>query len=65
MYNIHGQDYNTLLEALDDQRVFGIVVEEDNTFIMQEQCDNYFEVELTREQLLLLGQEIIDLANHK
>lgn len=65
MYIINDEKYNTMLEALADQRVFGIGVEEDNKFTIQEGCDNYFEVELTKEQLILLGQEIIDLANHQ
>jgi len=55
-------EYETLLEALADQRVMTIEVK-DGGFEVGEACDNYFSVRLTPDQLRALGEELIALAH--
>lgn len=61
----HGEEVvesETLLNALNEQSVFKIVKSEDDFFLIEESCDNYFSVRLTREQLIDLADEIRRLA---
>lgn len=58
----HGE-VNTVLELLVAERVLSITHDaEQDTFDLYELCDEYFYVTLTRQQLLELGKEIMDLA---
>lgn len=51
--------FPSVLDALNE--VVCIYPDEDG-FVVEEQCDNHFSVTLTREQLLTLAQELIELA---
>jgi len=53
---------DTILEALVDAEVFEIEKEEDGDFYISELCDNYYGANLTKEQLIDLGNELIALA---
>jgi hypothetical protein len=55
-------EYDTLLEALADQRVMTIEAKEGG-FEIREKCDNYFSVRLTPDQLRELGEELIAIAH--
>lgn len=55
---------STILDRLSDERVFSIEKNEDGTFCIEEDCDNYFAVVLTPEELNRLGDEIKQLANN-
>jgi hypothetical protein len=52
-------EYQTVLEALVDNRVLSIKLEENGLFRLREECDGFFLVRLTPEQLIALGNEII------
>lgn len=43
-------------------RVFEIVKNDDGTFSIWEQCDNYFSLDFTADELIELAEEIIELA---
>lgn len=53
----------TMLGLMKSCRIFSAKPTSDGNFSIIEQCDDYFEVNLTKEQLLALAQELIDLAN--
>ena len=53
---------DTILEALVDAEVFQIDKKEDGDFYISELCDKYYGANLTREQLIDLGNELIALA---
>jgi hypothetical protein len=55
-------EYETLLEALADQRAMTIEAK-DGGFEVGDACDNYFSVRLTPDQLRALGEELIALAH--
>lgn len=57
-----GEDYPSILEALDDLRVLRINKIENGEFEVTEMCDEYFSAFLTRDQLLLLVEEIKRLS---
>jgi hypothetical protein len=46
-----------------DARIFAVDRTPGGTFIVEEQCDAYFRVEITADELRALGQELIDAAN--
>lgn len=52
----------TLIHALRSQSIMDIEAK-DGKFQLTEACDNYFSIWLTHDQLRILGQELIDLAN--
>lgn len=52
----------TMLEIMEECRVFTVYKEGDE-FEIVESCDQYFRVNLTKEQLLALADEIKALAN--
>jgi len=52
-----------LLDGLAGCRVVQFSKLQDGNFDVQEMCDEYFGVKLTKEQLIDLGNEIIALAN--
>jgi hypothetical protein len=58
-------NYESILEMLEDNKVFEIKKIGVNFFVVRELCDAWFEEYITREQLIGLGQEIIALANDK
>lgn len=53
----------TVLDALDDARVFAIEASGDGRFRFIERCDDYFRAILTKEQVLLLADELRALAS--
>jgi hypothetical protein len=57
-----GASGKTLLDALDEARVFNVSKEETGRFRIEESCDRYFSAVLTREQLLALADELRALA---
>lgn len=56
-------EYTTVLEAVRDCYVFSTERQENGLFRMEELCEGHYHVVLTKEQLITLGQELIDLAN--
>jgi len=56
-------EYDSVLQAMEKGYVFTIENNDDGTFDMCEGCDNYYSATLTKEQLIMLGQEIIERAN--
>lgn len=53
----------TVLAALEDARVFAVKATKDGKFRFRERCDDYFSAILTKEQVLLLADELRALAN--
>jgi hypothetical protein len=54
---------NTLLDALQNGRVFSVSkANNGDGFCVMEECDSYFNLVLTREQLYELGSELQALA---
>ena len=62
MYTIEGKEYNTILEAMDDIRVFDIERLSNGNFEIVEGCDSCFAAELTKDQILALSRELAGLA---
>jgi len=52
----------TMLKRLSEDSVFSIEKTDDG-FKIWEECDHYYDFPCTKEDLLQLAQEIIDLAN--
>jgi hypothetical protein len=62
--NVKGnKEYTTILDAVGDCCVFHIDKNDDGTFTMTEGCDGYYRVELSKDQLIQLGNELIAFAN--
>jgi hypothetical protein len=57
------REFESLLEYLEDQQVFYINTNDGKTFGVCEMCDQYYSVEFTSEQLLILAEEIRALAS--
>ena len=53
----------TVLDTLDDSRVFAVEANDDGRFLFVERCDDYYRAILTKEQVLLLADELRALAN--
>ena len=53
----------TMLKLLEECRIFGVTKVTKNKVTLEEFCDNSFRVELRKEQLLALSEEIRLLAN--
>jgi len=53
----------TVLDALEDARVFDVEVTKDGRFRFTENCDYYYHAILTKEQVLLLADELRALAS--
>lgn len=51
-----------ILKLLEDKRVFSIEFDNTNTARIIEECDRYFDVYVTKQQLLELAKEIEILA---
>ena len=45
-------------------QIFGIEKNDNNNFELTEHCDIYFVEELTKEELIQLGNELIFIANN-
>ena len=52
----------TILERLEEAQVFSIS-EWNGEFEIGEECDNYYSVTVTKEELIQLSNEIMELAN--
>ena len=63
-YNNYEVEFDSVLEALDQSDVFKIYKFKDG-FEIIEQCDSVFGLSVTKEQLLILADEIRELANGK
>ena len=60
-YNNYEVEFDSVLEALDQSDVFKIYKFKDG-FEIIEQCDSVFGLSVTKEQLLILADEIRELA---
>lgn len=52
----------SILKILEDNNVFGILNNADGTFKVFEMCDQYFDLELTANEMMELSREIMDMA---
>jgi hypothetical protein len=55
----------TMLEVVGFANVFDLrrmETEEEVLFVLEESCDNYYDIKMTREQLVALGNELIAFA---
>jgi hypothetical protein len=57
-----GASGSTLLDALNNARVFNVYKLEDGRFCFEESCEKYFYVNLTRDQVHQLADELTALA---
>ena len=57
------EEAETMLEVMQESKVFEIEKRDDDYFIIWEGCDHFFSQDLTKDELLALAQELIDLAN--
>ena len=55
--------YATMLEALEDNRIMGVIMPESGGCVVSEHCDYYFSLSITKDQLRALGEELIALAD--
>lgn len=54
----------TLLKRLEEGRIFSIErTDIPDVFCVGEECDRYFAINLTRDELRQLAAEILDIAN--
>lgn len=53
---------DSILEALENQRVLAVTKHADGLFLIEERCDANFGVFLTPDQLKTLGRELIAIA---
>ena len=60
-YNNYEVEFDSVLEALDQSDVFKIYKFKDG-FEIIEKCDSVFGLSVTKEQLLILADEIRELA---
>lgn len=58
-----GKEYASVITAVADCCVFNIDKNDDGTFTVTEGCDGCYCVDLSKEQLIKLGEELIALAN--
>lgn len=56
-----GETGDSVLEAIENSRVFR-VTHEHGLFCVEEACDDYFKAWLSREQLIQLAHELLELA---
>ncbi len=55
--------YPSILSLLEGKSIFDLTISEDRKVAnLQEQCDNHFDVNLTKQELLQLSEEIKKLA---
>lgn len=54
---------NTMISLMNELQIFQATSNQDGTFNFTEACDYYYFANLTKEQVLALAQELIDLAN--
>ena len=55
--------YETVLAGLFDCKIMHIIKHDNGDFYIEENCDEYYGTVLTKEQLIALGNELIQLAN--
>lgn len=53
----------TVLDALDDAKVFAVGATDDGRLLFIERCDDYYRAILTKEQVLLLVDELRALVS--
>ena len=51
-----------MLDKMEEECIFKVETLQ-NGFLLTECCDTYFNVEVTKEELIQLGEELIQLAN--
>lgn len=56
------EEYPSVLDAIDGERVVSIVRRENGNFMLREACDVYFEIELTNELFCKFIDELIELC---
>lgn len=65
-YGMEPIECDMIMDALDDNRILHIYKHDDGlNFCINEGCDKYYGGILTPEQLVALGQELIDIATGK
>ena len=55
-------DGKTLLDALDEARIFSVVKTDDGRIVFEESCDCCFNATLSKNQLLALSDDLRALA---
>ena len=55
--------FTSMLDRMEKEQVFSVGKHKTNSFVIQEECDQYFMQELTPDELRQLGQELIALAD--
>ena len=55
--------FTSMLDRMEKAQVFSVGKHKTNSFVIQEECDQYFMQELTPDELRQLGQELIALAD--
>jgi len=64
IYSGKETEYETMLEIMKERRIF--TVHEDNgKFVFIEKCDGHFDATLTKEQLVALASELIELSEDR
>lgn len=53
---------NSILQKLEDERIFSTEVCKDGTIELMEMCDQYFKLRLSKQEVLQLAQELIALT---
>ncbi len=64
MVTIENVEYENMLDVMLRRQIFNIE-KSGKMFKMIEECDRYFKVEITKEQLLALADEIKAFAERK
>ena len=55
--------FTSMLDRMEKEQVFSVGKHKTHSFVIQEECDQYFRQELTPDELRQLGQELIALAD--
>ena len=58
-----GAKGKTILDALDEARIFNVEKADDGRIIFEESCDRYFSAKLTKAQVLALADELRALVD--
>jgi phosphoribosylformylglycinamidine (FGAM) synthase PurS component len=59
--NVRDSEYHTILEALNYEGVFSVSKNKDGEFEIMEECDRYFSITITKDQMLMLINELTRL----
>lgn len=56
------REYKSEIEKLKGERIFSITKKDDGTFEFEECCDNFFHIDLNKEEVIKLINELMDLV---